>query len=120
MPISPARLVEITAPATVYRMMVWKFGGEEPILADAGFGQYNYVAGIMLGPNPVLFYETCFGDAETAAERAGFFHAADIVAALKWLFNNFKPEEGNLRLELVRTSYGDWKVDKVVKEVSEA
>jgi len=118
MPVSPAVLVEVTAPATVYRMMVWKLGGEEPILADAGFSQYNYIVVLLLGPNPALFMETCFGDAETAAERAGFFNAADIVAALKWLFNNFKPEDGNLRLELARTSYGEWKVDKVKKEVS--
>jgi hypothetical protein len=101
-------------------MMVWKFGGGEPILADAGFSQYDNVAGIMLGPNPVVFWETCFGDAETAAERAGFFNAADIVAALKWLFNHFKPEEGNLRLELTQsTKTHDWKVSKVEKEVSE-
>ncbi len=115
MPISPAIFVEVVAPATRYRLIVWKFGGGEPTLKDAGFGTYDYIAGIMLGPNSALLLDRVGGDGNYAVEKAGFFHASDIVAAWKWLLRNFKEEMGNILISLTQNKYREWKVDSITK-----
>ena len=115
MPISPAILVEIKAPATRYRIMIWKFGGDEPTFKDAGYGVYDYIAGIMLGPNPALLLDRVGGTGYFAVERAGFYQAADINAAWEWLLRNFKDDMGNILITLNLNKYRIWKVEKTEK-----
>jgi hypothetical protein len=115
MPISPAILVEVKAPATRYRMIIWKFGGDEPTLKDAGFGEYDYIAGIILGPNPALLLDRVGGCGYYAVERAGFYQAADTIAAWQWLLRNYKEGMGNVLITLNQNKHQEWKVEKVEK-----
>lgn len=115
MPISPAIFVEIKATATRYRMMVWKFGGDEPTLKDAGFGAYDYIAGIILGPNSALLVDRTCGFGDYAVERAGFFRSADLAAAWEWLLHNFDVERGNILISVNQNKEQEWKVTSVEK-----
>jgi hypothetical protein len=128
MPMSPAILILIKAPATEYRMMAWKFGGDEPVLSKAGYSTYDYIAGIILGPNPALLLDRTRGLGTYAVERAGFYHAADLAKAWEWLLNNFDDtvvqslvKSGNpyetLVIQLEQSKHRDWKIKEVKKEV---
>jgi hypothetical protein len=121
MPVSPAILVEIKAPATVYHLLVLKLGGEESVLNDAGYSQYVYIAGIVLGPNPAVIVDRVDGVGFDAVERAGFYGSPDLVCAWVWLLRNFNPNFGNIRIFLEKGRY-DWKVKshEALKEVSVA
>lgn len=115
MPISPAILVEVKAPGTRYRMIVWKFGGDEPTFKDAGYSVYDYIAGIVLGPNPALLLDRVGGVGYFAVERAGFYQAADTIAAWQWLLLHFKEDMGNILISLNQNKYREWKVGSVEK-----
>ena len=112
MPISPAILVEIKAPATCYRLLVWKFGGDEPTLKDAGYATYDYIAGVVLGPNPALLLDRVGGAGCYAVEKAGFYNAGDMAAAWEWLLRNFKEGMGNILISVSQNKYHEWKVDQ--------
>lgn len=115
MPVSPAVLVEIEAPATRYRMIVWKFGGDESTFKDAGFGTHDYIAGILLVPNPALLLDRTGGSGYYGVERAGFYRSGDLVCAWEWLLRNFNPEDGNLLLSLKQNKTRDWRVEEIKK-----
>ena len=118
MPVSIMKFVTVKAPATRYDLMCFMFGGAEEVFEVTGFANFNYVAAIKLGANPVLLLDTLGGAGTWSAERAGYINDFDLIAAWKYILLHFEnlPERSVLNLE---ESVGDllgWKV-KSVEEV---
>lgn len=102
MPVSEMKLVTIKAPATEYKMMCFKFGGEEEFFKEKGYDAYNYIAGLLLGPNPSIMIDTVGGHGNYAVEMAGFVNANDLAAAWQWILRHFdvlQERGGVLQLE---------------------
>ena len=117
MPVSVTKFVTVKAPATRYDLMCFMFGGAEEIFAETGFANFNYIAAIKLGANPVLLLDTLGGAGTWSAERAGYINDLDLIAAWKYILLHFEnlPERCVLNLERSADELG-WKV-KSVEEV---
>jgi len=113
LPVSAGVLVKVLAKATEYRLVCFKFGGEEEFFDGKGFGAFEYVAGIVLGPNPALLVDRTGGAGFYAVERAGFYGYEDLAKAWEWIlreFHKLSEKEVNV-LELRRDKYGEWYVN---------
>jgi len=89
MPVSAMKFIEVKAPATVYHLLCFKIGGEESFFDEKGFRSYNYIVGIVLGPNSSLLIDTVGGHGEYATEKAGFVHAGDLATAWQYILRFF-------------------------------
>lgn len=119
MPVSKPKFVVMKSPATEYHLVCWKFGGhDEWFFADEGYGEYDYVAAIILGPNPALLVDRVGGAGEYAVERAGFYNAGDMAAVWEWILRNvgwdWEAEEEIITLHAY-IERGEWTVKKEVK-----
>ena len=112
MPVSVMKFVTVRAPATEYKLMFFRFGGGE-FFAGKGYGNFDYVAGILVGPNPALLMDRVDGDGLWSVERAGYINDFDLIAAWKYILRHFDDlaEESVMMLE--RNAGGDWNVKSV-------
>jgi hypothetical protein len=110
------KLLTVKAEGTEYRLMLFEFGGDEEFFEGKGFGNFGYVAGIVLGPNSALLVDTLFGCGTYAVEKAGL-NSYDLVVAWEWILKRFDalPEKGVMILERSADSQYGWKVEEVVE-----
>jgi len=95
------KFVTIKAPATEYHLLCFMLGGDEPFFFGKGFRSFNYIAGILLGPNSSLFIDTVGGRGDYAVEMAGHVNAGDLARAWQYILLQFDnlPERSVLELE---------------------
>lgn len=112
MPVSVMKFVTIKAPATEYKLMFFKFGGDA-FFAKKGYTNFDYIGGILVGPNPALLIDRVDGDGLWSVERAGYINDYDLIAAWKYILRRFDdlPEESVVMLE--QNADRDWKVKSV-------
>ena len=117
MPVSMPKYVTVKAPGTERQLLCFKFGGDE-FFKKRGFSEFDYIAGIVLGPNSALLVDRVGGYAWYAVEKAGYYNEGDLACAWQWILRHFDtlPEKAVVVLESDRESEFRFKV-KEVKEV---
>ena len=98
---SVMKFVTVKAPYTEYHLLCFMLGGDEPFFYRRGFRSFNYIAGILLGPNSSLFIDTVGGRGDYAVEMAGHVNAGDLARAWQYILLQFDnlPERSVLELE---------------------
>lgn len=119
MPVSEMKFIGVKSEGTHYRLLCFKFGGTDvEELENAGFVTFDFIAGILLGPNYALFMDRCYGSGYFAVEKAGYFNG-DLVAGWDYILKHFEDIENHAILMLERNAKGGWNVEKVETELIE-
>lgn len=115
MPTSVMKFVTVKAPGMEYRLICFRFGGNEEFYAGKGFGTFNYVAGVLIGPNSALLVDRVGGHGRYALEKAGFLDSADLAKAWEYILRNFDglPERCVMSVERSAVDWEVWEVKEV-------
>lgn len=116
MPVSEVKKLVIETPTRRYSLLVMKFGGQETFFVEKGFGDYGYVAGIILGPNASVLTERIGGDAVYSLEKAGFVHVEDFAVGWRHTLLHYDLLED---ASVIRVIYDERSGTYKVKEVTE-
>ena len=108
--ISGYKFVRVSAKATEYSLICFKFGGG-PFFEEKGFGTYCYIAGIVLGPNSMLLLDREDGVGEYATERAGYY-GGDLAKAWEFILRNFERLNVFEKIVAERSKRGNWTVTR--------
>lgn len=118
MPISEMKFIGIKSEGTHYRLLCFRFGGGEEEFVRAGFGSFDYIAGILLGANYALFIDRVDGSGRYAVEKAGWLNG-DLAKGWEYVLRNFDTLENHSLLKLERIAGGDWVVREVETDLLE-
>jgi len=100
MAVSVMKFLTIKASATEYKLLCFRFGGGE-FFEGKGYSLFDYIAGIIVGPNPALLIDRVDGAGRHSVEKAGFYNYEDLTVAWEYILRHFGslPENSVMNLE---------------------